>query len=166
MNLSDKISKYLTVADAIKSETAIRKGIDNSMNEAQLVNAKYIATKVFDPIKDKFPNAGCYSFFRSKALNDAVGGSPSSFHSFAGALDIDTLGNVNNREIFKWVMDGNVPFNELIWEYGTNQAAEWVHVGLLPGYTTNVILHIYNDHTGKKHRDPLTKEQAIERFGL
>lgn len=166
MNLSDKISKYLTVGDAIKSETAIRRGIDNSMNEAQLINAKNIATKVYDPIKDKFPNAGCYSFFRSKPLNDAVGGSPSSFHSFAGALDIDTLGNVDNRAIFKWVLDGNVPFNELIWEYGNNQQPEWVHVGLLPGYTTKVILHIYNDQTGKKHRDPLTVEQAIQRFGL
>lgn len=166
MNPSDRISKHLTVGDAIKSETAIRKGIDNSMDEAQLENAKYIATKVYDPIKDKFPNAGCYSFFRCKLLNDAVGGSPSSFHSFAGAQDIDTPGNIDNKSIFKWCLDGNVPWNELIWEYGSIIQPEWVHVGLLPGYTTHVILHIYIDHTGKKHREALTREQAIERFGL
>ena len=166
MILTDKISKYLTIGDAIKSETAIRKGIDNSMNEAQLINAKNIAVKVYDPIKDKFPNAGCYSFFRSKDLNDAVGGSPNSFHSFAGALDIDTLGNVDNKAIFKWVLDGGVPFNELIWEYGTLAAPDWVHVGLLPGYTTKNILHIYNDAKGVKHRDVLTKEQAYKLFNL
>jgi len=165
MTPTDKISKYLTVADAIKSETAIRHGIDNSMNETQLKAAKYIATKVFDPIKDKFPNAGCYSFFRSAPLNKAVGGSPSSFHSFAGALDIDTLGNVDNKAIFKFCLDGGVPWNELIFEYGTLAAPEWVHIGLLEGYTTKNILHIYN--VGKvKHRDVLTKEQAIKLFNL
>lgn len=166
MNPLDKISKYLTINDAIKSEMAIRRGLDNSMNADQLENAKYIASKVYDPIKDKFPNAGCYSFFRSKALNDAVGGSPNSFHSFAGALDIDTLGNVDNKAIFKWVLEGNVPFSELIWEYGSLIQPEWVHVGLLPGYTSRLILHIYNDQTGKKHRDIITKEQAIQRFSL
>jgi len=165
MNPSEKISKYLTVGDAIKSETAIRHGIDNSMNEAQLINAKYFAVNVFDPIKDKFPNALNTSFFRSEKVNKLVGGSPSSFHSFAGASDIDSIGNVDNKAIFKWVLDGNVPFNELIWEYGTLERPEWVHVGLLRGYTIKKILHIYND--GKvKHRNVLTKEHAYELFKL
>lgn len=166
MTPTDKISRYLTVADAIKSETAIRKGIDNSMNATELSNAKYIATKVFDPIKDKFPNAGCYSFFRSAPLNKAVGGSPNSFHSFAGALDIDTLGNVDNKAIFKFVLDDNVPYSELIWEFGNLSSCEWVHVGLLPGYTMKKILHIYHDARGVKCRDVLTKEQAYKLFNL
>jgi len=165
MNPTDKISKYLTIADVIKSETAIRKGIDNSLPPALLPNAVNIATKVFDPIKYKFSSAGCYSFFRSKALNLAVGGSQNSFHSFAGALDIDTLGNEFNRDIFKFVLEGNVPYNELIFEYGDLNQPDWVHVGLLPGYTMKKILHIWNDKTGKK-REELTKEQAIERFKL
>jgi len=166
MTLTDKISKYLTVADAIKSETAIRKGIDNSMNETELSNAKYIATKVFDPIKDKFPNAGCYSFFRSAPLNKAVGGSPNSFHSFAGALDIDTLGNVDNKAIFKFCIDGWIPANEIIWEFGNLNQPDWVHIGLLPGYTMKKILHIYHDAKGVKHRDLLTKEQAYKLYNL
>lgn len=160
-----KISKYLTVADAIRSETAIRHGIDNSMNAAQLENAKYFATNVFDPIKDKFPNALCTSFFRSEAVNKLVGGSPSSFHSYAGAIDIDSIGNANNKEIFKWAIDGNVPANEILWEFGTITAPDWVHVGLLKGYTTHNIIHIY--YLGKeKKRDVLTKEEAYKRFGL
>ena len=165
MNLTDKISKYLTVGDAIKSETAIRKGIDNSMNQVQLVNAKGIAQLVYDPIKDKFPNAGCYSFFRSKALNDAVGGSPNSFHSFAGALDIDTIGNVDNKAIFKWVLDGGVPFNQLLWEYGTLECCEWVHVGLLPGDKRHDIKRVYIKN-GIQQIELLTKEQAYKLFNL
>lgn len=161
------ISKYLTVADAIKSETAIRAKppIDNSMNEIQLKAAKYIATKVFDPIKDKFPNAGCYSFFRSYALNKAVGGSQNSFHSYAGALDIDTLGNVDNKAIFKFCLDGGVPFNQLIWEYGTLDCPEWVHVGLLEGDRRHDIKRIYTEDK-EVHNDLLTKEEAIKLFNL
>lgn len=159
------ISKYLTIADAIKSETAIRNGIDNSMNDGQLANAKYFAVNVFDPIKDKFPNALNTSFFRSSEVNKLVGGSASSFHSYAGASDIDSIGNVDNKAIFKFVLDGGVPFNELIWEYGTLSAPDWVHVGLLKGYTTHKILHIY--YLNKvKMRDVLTKEEAYKRFGL
>jgi len=166
MNPVEKISKYLTIGDAIKSETAIRKGIDNKMNESQLVSAKNIAVKVYDPIKDKFPSAGCYSFFRSAALNLAVGGSQNSFHSFAGALDIDTPGNEFNREIFKWVLDGNVPYSELIWEFGNLNQPDWVHVGYLEGYPQGKILHIWTDQKLGKQRQVLTKEQAIAKFSL
>jgi hypothetical protein len=166
MNPTEKISKHLTIGDAIKSETAIRKGIDNSIPPALLVNAKNIAVKVFDPIKDKFPSAGAYSFFRSKALNLAVGGSQNSFHSFAGALDIDTPGNEFNRAIFKWVLEGNVPFSELIWEFGDLNAPDWVHVGYLEGYPQGKILHIWNDPKTGKQRQVLTKEQAIAKFKL
>jgi hypothetical protein len=163
---SEKISKYLTVGDAIKSETAIRKGIDNSLPAALLSNAKYIATKVYDPIKDRFPDAGCYSFFRCDKLNVAVGGSRGSFHSYAGAIDTDTPGNVHNREIFKWVIDENVPFNQVIWEYGTLEVPEWVHVGLLPGDTRHHIKRIWIDAQGIVRNDLLTKEQAIKLFKL
>lgn len=160
------LSKYLSLADAAKSETAIRKGIDNTVPPGLIGNAKYIAENVFDPIKDKFPNAGCYSFYRGVTLNREVGGSANSFHCFAGALDIDTPGNVDNKAIFKFVLEDNVPFNELIWEYGNLYRPEWVHVGLLPGYTTKNIIHIYNDQEGKKARNVLTKEKAFEIFGL
>jgi zinc D-Ala-D-Ala carboxypeptidase len=165
MNPQDKISKYLTVGDAIKSETAIRRVIDNSMTEYQLAFAKYVAIKVFDPIKDKFPRAGCYSFFRSEALNKAVGGSKNSFHSFAAAIDIDTLGNVDNRAIFKFVIDGGVPFSQVIWEFGDLRTPEWVHVGLIQGDQRHDIKRIYTDADGT-HNQLLTKEQAYEIFKL
>jgi len=163
MNNTDKISKYLTVADAIKSETAIRKGLDNSMNATQLGYAKYVATMCFDPIKDKFPRAGCYSFFRSDAVNKAVGGSKNSFHSYAAAIDIDSLGDVDNRAIFKWIIDGNVPFSQVIWEFGDLNKPNWVHIGLIAGDKRHDIKRIYTDVNGT-HNDLLTKEQAITLF--
>src|SRR5262245_41053123 len=129
MNLNEPISKHLVYGDVIKSETAIRKNLDNTLPLNLLANAKNIAVQVFDVIKEMFSRAGCYSFFRGLLLNKEVGGSPGSFHCYAGALDIDTPGNVDNRAIFKFVLDGGVPFNELIWEYGTLERPEWVHVG-------------------------------------
>ncbi len=165
MNLTDKISKHLIYHDVIKSETAVRKNIDNSCPEALLPNAIYWATNVYDPIKDKFPNAGVYSFFRSKRLNSAVGGSLASYHSYAGAGDIDSPGNLNNRDIFKYVIDDNVPYNEVIWEFGDLNQPDWVHVGLLKGYTIKKIIHMYYQGD-KKIREVLTKEQAYNRFKL
>jgi len=42
-----KLSKNLSLSEVIKSNTAERKGIDNSPNETHLNNLKYLAEQVF-----------------------------------------------------------------------------------------------------------------------
>ena len=42
-----KISKHITYAEAIHSNTAKRKGIDNTPNPAQVENMKLIAQQIF-----------------------------------------------------------------------------------------------------------------------
>ena len=44
-----KISKHITYAEAIHSNTAKRKGIDNTPNEAQVTSMKLLAEKIFEP---------------------------------------------------------------------------------------------------------------------
>lgn len=165
MNATDKISKYLTYADLVRSEFAIRNGIKNEPNEIELANARYIAEEVYDHVKEKFPEAGCYSFYRCQKVNAGVGGSPYSFHPFAAAIDIDSLANKVNKAIFKYIMQ-ELPYTELIWEYGTTTCPEWVHVGLLKGDKRKYILHLWTDEHGVKHRDTLSTEEATKRFNL
>ena len=83
-----KLSKNLSLSEVIKSNTAERRGIDNSPNETHLKNLKYLAEQVFQPIRDHF-GVPIYisSGYRSPALNEAIGGSPRSFHSEFGTED-------------------------------------------------------------------------------
>ena len=131
-----KLSKNLSLNEVIKSNTAERRGIDNNPNETHLANLKYLAEQVFQPIRDHF-GVPIYisSGYRSPALNEAIGGSPRSFHSHGMALDLDQDGRnkgVSNADVFYFIKE-NFPFSELIWEFGNEDNPNWVHVAIAKG---------------------------------
>jgi zinc D-Ala-D-Ala carboxypeptidase len=133
-----KLSKFVNLSDAIKSQTAIRKGIDNSPTEAHLENIKR-TSELFDKIKEKFPKAVISSFYRSDKLNKAIGGSKTSQHSTGEAIDIDSQDNLFNAEIFNFIKL-NLPFDQLIWEFGNSQNPDWVHVSVKAEKNRNQVL--------------------------
>ena len=126
------ISKYLTLSEAIKSPTATRLGIDNLPDEDQLVNMEYVANEIFDPVRE-FVGGPLHasSFFRSKALNEAVpGSSKTSQHMTGQAIDIDcdTFGVGSNLEVFYFIRN-NLIFDQLILEYPDETGKpSWIHV--------------------------------------
>ena len=70
------------------------------------------------------------SGYRSKGLNDAVGGSLTSQHCKGEAIDIDMDGSSNgvtNKMVYDYIKD-NLVFDQLIWEFGTDKNPDWVHV--------------------------------------
>jgi len=131
-----KLSKNLSLDEVIYSQTALRRNIDNTPTEEHIENLKYVAEKIFQPIREHF-GVPIYvsSGYRSKDLNEAIGGSPRSFHSHGMALDLDQDGRnkgVSNADVFYFIKD-NLQFTELIWEFGTKNNPNWVHVAIAPG---------------------------------
>lgn len=124
-----KLSKNLDLSEVMRSESAKRLGIKNMPTEEHLNNLKITAEKVFQPIRDHFGKPiRVSSGYRSKALNEAIGGSKTSQHCFGQALDIDMDGTgIWNSEIFKYIKE-NLNFDQLIWEYGDDTNPAWVHV--------------------------------------
>ena len=131
-----KLSKNLWLSEVTKSNTAIRRGIDNTPTELHIANLRYLAEKVFQPIREHFGRPIFVSSgYRSKALNEAIGGSQKSFHSHGMALDLDMDGkaqNISNADIFNFIKD-NLPYTELIWEFVTTDKPDWVHVAIAKG---------------------------------
>ena len=125
-----RLSKNLTLQEATKSATAIKKGISNEPTIEHMENLKAIAENIFQPVRDYFniPIA-ITSGYRSKALNDLIGGSAASQHCKGQALDIDcdVYGGLSNREVFEYIKD-KLDFDQLIWEFGNEQDPDWVHV--------------------------------------
>lgn len=131
-----KLSKNLSLSEVIYSQTAIRRDIDNSPTNTHIENLKYLAEKVFQPIREHF-GVPIYisSGYRSQALNEAIGGSKTSFHSHGMALDLDQDGRnrgVSNADVFYYIKD-NLQFTELIWEFGDENNPNWVHVAIAKG---------------------------------
>lgn len=124
-----QLSKNLSLAEVIRSETAKRRGVSNMPTDAHIANFKLLAEKVFQPIRDHFGvPIHISSGYRSAALNKAIGGAASSQHCTGEAIDIDMDGtSVTNAQIFNYIKD-NLEFDQLIWEFGTDTNPDWVHV--------------------------------------
>lgn len=129
----EKISKYISYQEATKSHEAIRRGIDNTPNEKQLAAMIHVGENIFDPIREKV-NGPLFlnSFFRSPALNLCIGGAKHSQHCNGEAIDIDAdkYGYGNNKMIF-YLIRHELEYDQLIWEFGTDDQPDWVHVSLI-----------------------------------
>lgn len=126
-----KISEHLSLAEVTRSETAKRKGISNNPTAEHLENFKLLAENVFEKIRVNFGvPIHISSGYRSKELNDAIGGSQTSQHSKGQAIDIDMDGSgdgVSNADIYNFIKD-KLDYDQLIWELGTDKNPDWVHV--------------------------------------
>jgi zinc D-Ala-D-Ala carboxypeptidase len=126
-----QISKHLSLAEVSRSETAKRKGINNTPSGEHLENFKKLAENVFEPIREHFGvPIHISSGYRSKELNAAIGGSATSQHCSGEAIDIDMDGSasgITNAQVFNFIKD-NLNFDQLIWEFGSSTNPDWVHV--------------------------------------
>ena len=136
------VSKNISYKEATHSTTAKRLGIDNTPDAEQFSNMIYVAENVFQPVREHF-NTPIYisSFFRSEGLNSAIKGSVNSTHMKGEAMDLDAdvYGGVTNAEIFNYIKD-NLEFDQLIWEFGTDDEPSWVHVSLSKRTNRNQVL--------------------------
>jgi len=126
-----KISEHLDLSEVIRSEQAKRMGISNMPTPEHIENMKKLAENIFEPIRNNFRvPIHISSGYRSEALNKAIGGSKTSQHSKCEAIDIDMDGSSNgvtNKMVFDYIYK-NLNFDQLIWEFGTSENPDWVHV--------------------------------------
>jgi len=149
-----KISDHITYAEAIHSNTAKRKNIDNTPNETQVEAMKLLAEKVFEPLREWVGGPiKVNSFFRSEALNESIGGSATSQHCKGQAIDIDDVyGKKSNAEMYNWIKD-NLDFDQMIWEFGTDMQPNWVHVSYVSEEKNrNKCLKAYKENGKTKYK--------------
>jgi len=124
-----RISKHISYKEAVHSNTAKRRGIENKPNEDQLYNMAKVAHNIFEPLRLYVGGAiKINSFFRSEELNKAIGGSSKSQHCQGCALDIDDIyGHKSNYQMFEYIRE-NLDFDQLIYGFGDAANPDWVHV--------------------------------------
>ena len=123
-----KLSDHFSLAEFTKSQTAERKGIDNTPTQDHIERMKILCVSVLEPIRTEFDkpimiNSG----YRSPDLCEAIGSKPTSQHAKGEAADIEIPG-VDNAELSKYIQD-NLNFDQLILEcYTGDPSSGWVHV--------------------------------------
>jgi len=128
MNLSENF----TLAEMVRSQTAIRKGIDNTPTPEVIENLRALCVNVLQPIRNGLGRAVYVSSgYRSPKLNKAIGGSANSQHCRGEAADF-TADNTDTYSLANWIHQ-NYRFDQLILEfYNPDTGAGWVHISWSP----------------------------------
>lgn len=149
-----KLSPNLSLAEVTKSATAIKRGIVNAPTQEHLQNLKRVAEHVFQPIREHFGKPlAVSSGYRSEQLNALIGGSKTSQHSLGQALDLDAdvYGGLTNAAVFHYIKD-HLTFDQLIWEFGTDEEPAWVHVSYKAEGNRGEVLVAYKDNNKTRYK--------------
>lgn len=121
------ITKNYTLADVIRSQEAVRRGIDNTPPVEFMGRIMRTAENIVEPLRAQFPRLVVSSWYRSPELCVAIGSKPTSQHATGEAVDFEVPG-VANIDLAYWCKD-NLPFDQLILEFykPSDPAAGWVH---------------------------------------
>jgi len=141
-----RLSKNFTRAEIEHSNTAKRLGIKNEMPEKHLENMQRLITDLIQPMRDSIGPVRISSGYRSKELNRTIGGSNSSQHSKAEALDLQFWeeGRMNNKVIYDWILNSGLDFDQMINEFDFS----WIHISLKEKNNRKQVLEAYKDEDG------------------
>jgi len=127
------LTANFTLAEMVKSDTALRHDMDNTPGEAEIENLKRLCEKVLQPVREHFKTGvKVNSGFRHPDVNAKVGGSKTSDHCKGQAADIEIPG-IPNADLAKWITE-NLDFTQVILEFYTQGVPDsgWVHVSYDP----------------------------------
>jgi zinc D-Ala-D-Ala carboxypeptidase len=152
-----QLSRNFSLQELTKSDTAIRKGIDNEPNADQIDKLKTLCEKVLQPVRDHFGRVKVTSRIPehlSCALPLAVEFELSQ-HAKAEAVDFEVLG-VDNAEVADWVY-ANCETDQLILEYYTpgEPNSGWIHASYIPFQPRAQYMRAYREDKKTKYK-PIT----------
>ena len=152
---SMNLSRNFTLSELTKSDTAIRKGINNNPSAEQIEKLKALCENILQPVRDHFGRVKVTSGFRSVELCLAIGSSARSQHAKAEAADFECPG-VDNAELADWIHK-NLPYDQLILEFYTpgEPNSGWIHCSYIEGTPRASYLHAFKSEGKTKYKPVL-----------
>ena len=156
-----QLSRNFSLQELIKSDTAIRKGIDNNPNADQIKKLEMLCERVLQPVRDHFGRVKVTSGFRSPELCTAIGSSVNSQHAKAEACDFEVMG-VDNAEVADWI-NMNIKTDQLILEFYTpgEPNSGWIHCSWVADQPRASFLHAYRSEGKTKYKPILGSARDV-----
>ena len=148
MNLTTNFS----LLELTKSQTAERKGIDNTPSPDHQESLKLLCTHILQPVRDHFERVvSVSSGYRSPELCLAIGSKTTSQHAKGEAADFEIFG-VSNKELADWI-HFNLNYDQLILEYWKEEDPNsgWVHCSFSEGNNRKQYLRAYKEDGTTKY---------------
>lgn len=124
-----QLTEHFSLAELTKSQTALRRGIENIPGPAEIKALTALCQNVLEPVRLHYKRPVVISSgFRSEVVNRLVRGSKTSQHVKGEAADFEVPG-VSNLEVAQW-MEAKLNYDQLILEFYTpgDPNSGWVHV--------------------------------------
>ena len=148
-----KLTENFSLNALTKSQTAERKGIDNTPSAEHQENLKSLCEMILQPIRDHFGQVvSVSSGYRSPELCVAIGSSTQSQHAKGQASDFEIFG-VSNKELADYI-DQNLDYDQLILEYWKGEDepnSGWVHCSYTNGNNRKQYLRAYKENGSTKY---------------
>ena len=150
------LTENFSLEELTKSQTAVRKGIDNTPGPEHQDNLKSLCEMILQPIRDHFGQVvSVSSGYRSPELCVAIGSSTQSQHAKGQASDFEIFG-VSNKELADYI-NQNIRYDQLILEYWkpSDPNSGWVHCSFSPRENRKQYLKAYKDENNKTCYQPM-----------
>lgn len=135
-----QLSESFTLSEFVRSNTAVRKGINNVPNAKHIANMTALCVNVLQPIRWAIKaKISISSGYRCAALNKAIGGAATSQHTEGKAADISADG-FTTEGLYQVIKNSGLEFDQLIQEFN-----EWVHVSYNPGANRRQCLRAFKN---------------------
>ena len=151
-----KFSSNFSLAELIKSQTATRKGIDNTPSPGHQDNLKSLCTHVLQPVREHFGRVVTVSSgYRSPELCTAIGSKTTSQHAKGEAADFEIFG-VSNKELADYINE-TLDYDQLILEFWneSDPNSGWVHCSYSEANNRKQYLKAYKDENNKTCYAPI-----------
>lgn len=119
-----RLSPNFTLAEMTASQTAERRGIDNTPNATVIANLTRLAALLEQVRAAVGKPIIVTSGYRSPELNLAIGSTNRSQHPLGCAADIKVHG-MTPRQVIEACMKADIPYHQIIEEFGA-----WTHISV------------------------------------
>jgi len=147
-----KLSENFSLVELTKSQTATRKGIDNTPSTEHQENLKSLCEMVLQPVRDHFSRVVTISSgYRSEELCLAIGSKTTSQHAKGEAADFEIYG-LSNKELADYINE-NLDYDQLILEYWkeSDPNSGWVHCSYNVNVNRKQYLKAYRENGRTKY---------------
>lgn len=119
--MTEPVFIHFSTAELTRTDT----GLPNEPDGAQWTNLVRLVADILEPMREIVGPLKVNSAFRSKAVNDRIGGAKNSQHMQGLAADVVPL-HAGLERAFQDVKASSIPFDQLIIE------PTWIHISCAP----------------------------------
>jgi len=136
-----QLTKHFSLKEFTKSQTADRKGLDNTPPQDIIPKLSFLATQKLEPLRERIQKPIIItSGYRSPEVSLAIGSSQLSQHCKGEAVDIEALG-MSTLNLAEMIIN-HFEFDQVILECYKkgDMNSGWVHVSLKSGDNRKEVL--------------------------